>query len=287
MLRRRGATLVELLVGLTLASVVLGSATASVLRQQRTHARIASVSGADAQRRAAISVLASQLALLDPTGGDLTAGEAADSAFQFRALIAASVACDQSVGSATFLPDPSGTVSLGGEASLPHTGDSLWWYGDSTWSGDRINGVSTVPASCSAPIASAGPALRVTIASSPDSIRAGTAIRVTRQTRYGVYRASDGTWQLGFREWNDPTGAFSAPQPVAGPLMLRSNGRSSGFRYFDNAGHELSPASGTMNVTSVSLVRITTQSLVATRNQGQDSVRTDSVDVALRNARTP
>ena len=35
MLSRRGTTLVELLVGLTLGSIVLGAATSTLLRQQR------------------------------------------------------------------------------------------------------------------------------------------------------------------------------------------------------------------------------------------------------------
>lgn len=289
MLSRRAATLVELLVALTLAGVVLGSATTSVLRQQRAHARIAAVSGSDTQLRAATSVLAGQLALLDPAAGDLVSGEADDTALQFRSPIAASLACDRSIGSVTFLPNPEGTVTFGGAASLPRSGDSLWWLGDSAWSGARISGVVTIAAACSVPIVSAGDALRLTLTGSGDTIPAGAALRITRQTRYGVYRASVGaaSWQLGFREWNESAGSFSAPQPIAGPLLRRSGDRRSGFRYFDELGQELAPANGAMDATRVARIRITTQSLVAVREWGQDSVRSDSVDVALHRARGP
>ena len=287
MLSRRASTLVELLVAFTLASIVLGSAATSVLRQQRAHARIASVSGSDAQLRAATSVLAGQLALLDPVAGDLASGEAADSVLQFRAPIASSLACDRSIGSATFLPDSAGAVTFGGVSSLPRPGDSLWWLGDSAWTGARIDGVATIVAACAVPIASVGAALRLTLSGSGDTVPAGAALRITRQTRYGLYRAGDGSWQLGFREWNESAGAFSAPQPIAGPLLLRSRDRRSGYRYFNTFGQELAPANGAMDATQVARIRITTLSLVAGRAPGQDSVRSDSVDVALRRARAP
>ena len=287
MLRRPAATLVELLVALTLAGIVLGSATTSVLMQQRAHARIVDVSSSDMQLRAATSLLAAQLALLDPAAGDLTSGEADDTALQFRAPIAASLACERSIGSVTFLPDPVGGVSYGGIASMPRPGDSLWWLGDSAWSGARIRNVGTIAAACVDPIASAGDALSLTLTGSGDTIPAGAALRITRQTRYGVYRAGAGSWQLGFREWNESAGTFSAPQPIAGPLLLRSANRRSGFRYFDDVGQEIVPALGALDAARVTRIRISTQSLVAVRERGQDSVRSDSVDVALRRARGP
>jgi type II secretory pathway pseudopilin PulG len=287
MLSRRAATLVELLVALTLAGVVLGAATTSVLRQQRAHVRIVEVSGSDVQLRAATSVLAGQLALLDPASGDLVQGKAEDSVLQLRSPVAASIACDGSVGSVTLLPNPAGTVTLGGTASLPRIGDSLWWFGDSAWSGTRISGVVTMAATCLAPIPSAGDALHLVLAGSGDTIPAGAALRVTRQARYGVYRSSDGTWQLGFREWNEPSGSFAAPQPLAGPLLFRVGGLRSGFRYFDALGQELAPSHGTMDTKRVARIRITTYSLVAVRERGQDSVRSDSVDAALQHVRGP
>lgn len=283
MLRRRAASLLELLVALVLTALVLGTATSSALRQQRVHARIRSVSGADAQLRAATLVLAGQLALLDPLAGDLAAGEAADSALQFRATIATSLACGTETGSATLLPD---TVAVSGMSSRPKAGDSLWWLIDSVWTVARIAGVSLVSASCLSPVSAAGSALAVQL-SGTDTIPAGAPLRVTRQSRYGVYHASDGTWQLGFREWNDAAHQFSAPQPVAGPLVPLGAGVASGFRYFDAAGAELLASNVSIDVLRVARIRLTAVSLATVRDRGQDSLRADSLDLALHHAPVP
>jgi hypothetical protein len=185
------------------------------------------------------------------------------------------------------LPTGAGSPAFGGEASLPRAGDSLWWLGDSLWSGARISNVAAVTAVCAAPISVAGNALRLTLAGVVDTIVAGAPLRVTRQTRYSLYRASDGTWQLGYREWNEPTASFAAPQPVAGPLLRSSSGRRSGFRYFDGPGQEMVPLAGAIDARRIARIRITTQSLVGVHERGQDSVRADSIDVALRTARGP
>ena len=65
MLTRRGMTLVELIVAIVLAAIVLGTATASSLRQQRAHASIIASTDVDAQIRAATLVLAGQIEQLD------------------------------------------------------------------------------------------------------------------------------------------------------------------------------------------------------------------------------
>ena len=284
MLKRRGATLVELLVALTLAAIVLGAATASVLRQQRTHARISTVAGSEVQLRTATSILSGQVGWLDAAAGDLTPGEAEDSAMQFRAPIATAVTCDRSAGSVTFLPDAPGGVPLQGVISQPRTGDSLWFLSDSTWKSDRIASVTPVTVVCPEPFAATGTALRLGLSSVTDTIPAGTPLRVTRPTRYAFYRSSDGTWQLGFREWSEATGSFSSPQPVAGPFLRQSDGRRSRFRYFGASGAELE---GAAFERSVARIRLVTHVLALARDAGQDSVRSDSLDVALSRATAP
>ncbi len=287
MLNRAAATLVELLVAVALASVVLATATSSMLRQQRTHVRIAGVSASDGQVRAATSVLASQLAQLEAAAGDIVAGESSDTAVQFRAIVHVSLACGQSVGSVTMLPDSAAGSLFTGLASAPRTGDTLWRFAPTGWLGSHIGSTSVVAATCDSPIPIAGRATRLVLPAAVDTISPGTPLRVTRQSRYGVYRASDGSWQLGFREWNDPTGTFAAPQPVAGPLVRRIGSRRSGFRYFDASGVELDPADGPVDVRRVARIRITMLSLLPTRDRVQDSIRVDSVDVAPHLARGP
>ena len=285
MLSRPGNSLVELLVALVLAAVVLGSATTSLLTQQRMHARIVGVGDADAQLRATTLVVAGMLAPLDPSAGDLTAGQARDSAIQFRALVAVSFSCDTQMGSATLVADTASLTPMTGAASTPRIGDSLWWRADSVWHAAPVTDVNPVTSRCTNPISATGPMLRLTI-STADTIAAGTPLRVTRQTRLGIYRASDGTWQLGFREWNATSQQFSAPQPLAGPLLAAGNTRS-GFRYFDTTGTELRTSSGPTDVSRVALIRLVARIVVGARDQSQDSIRTDSVDVALGRTRTP
>jgi prepilin-type N-terminal cleavage/methylation domain-containing protein len=282
MLSRPGVTLVELMVALVLAAIVLGAATASSLRQQRAHATIIAATDADAQIRAATMVLAGQLEQLDPAVGDLVQGEAEDTAVQVRAPVAHSIACQREVGAATLVPYMAGSVALGGIVAPPKTGDTLWWRPDSTWRSSRIVGTNAVSATCANGLG-AGPSHQMVLTGA-DTIDAGTPLRVTRQTRYAIYRASDGTYQLGVREWNDSTHRFPAPQPVAGPLLPRNGGRRTGFRYFDSGGAELMLSAGPIDVTTVARIRISMQTVVAVRAAGQDSVRVDSVDVALHHA---
>jgi prepilin-type N-terminal cleavage/methylation domain-containing protein len=285
--RRVGFTLVELLVALVLAAVVLGTATISALRQQRTHIRIRATIDADGQTRAATQVLAGELSMLDPAAGDLVQGEASDTALQIRAPIANSIACQQETGSATFLPDVAGVVPLGGQVSLPRTGDTLWWLSGNGWLAARIASVGTTTVSCINPVTASGQTLHIVLSTSQDTISTGAPLRVTRQTRYALYRAGNGTWQLGLREWNDSTQHFPAPQPIVGELLLASAGRRSGLRYFTNGGVELTTASGPIDVSTVARIRLTALSILAVHERLQDSVRTDSVDVALLHAVGP
>ncbi len=286
MLSRPGLSLAEILVATALAAVVFGAATTSLLRQQRSHARILAVTDGDAQSRAALLVAGSQLALLDPLAGDLTAGEAEDSAIQFRALVASSFACATEVGATSLLPDQADSVPLGGSAADPKVGDTLWWLPDSAWRAATVSAAGTANAACLTPVAIGGRAHRITIASA-DTIPAGAPLRVTRPARFGVYRASDGTWQLGYREWNDATHRFAAPQPVVGPLVPRTGRRPSGFRYFDATGVELMASGSPIDVRLVARIRLTASTLVHTPDPAQDSVRSDSVDVTLRRSAPP
>ena len=282
MLKRQGTGLLEVLLALALASVVLSIATTSLLRQQRAQVRIRGQAGSDGQLRAATMVLAAQLAELDASAGDIASGSASDTALQFRAAVSTSFACGTSAGSVDLLPERDAGGAYAGTLSMPRSGDTLWWLGDSTWTGARVRSVDAVSVTCSAPLAFAGPSLRLALTGSADTIPAGAPLRVTRQTHYSLYRSSDGTWQLGFREWSEAAGTFPSPQPVAGPLLLAAGARRSGYRYFDALGQEIEPIAGVADVTRIARIRITMRSVVSGRDRGTDSVRTDSVDVGLR-----
>lgn len=286
--RRTGATLVELVVALTLSGIVLGAAASSVLRQQRTTRVVAGEAATSAQLRAATGALSAELSVLSRAADDIVPGEARDTALQLRALVAAGVACNDAVASATFAADDDGVPeALWG--NVPRVGDSLWWYSADTmagWHSARIATSDSVSAPCMLTGSPTRPARRIAVSGVGDTIPFGAPLRVTRPARYSFYRSGDGSWQLGLRDWI--TGdRFGAPQPVAGPFLIRSGDRRSGFRYFDSNGEEL-PASGTgVDAKLVARIRVTVLTADPPAAGTPNAVRADSIDVALLPARGP
>ncbi|HET7189587.1 MAG TPA: prepilin-type N-terminal cleavage/methylation domain-containing protein [Gemmatimonadaceae bacterium] len=285
--RRRGATLVELVVALTLTAVVLGAAASSVLRQHRTARVVSGEAATTAQLRAATGALSAELSVLSRAAGDIVPGEARDSALELRSLVAAGVACDDAVGSATFAPDDDGVPeALWG--TVPRVGDSLWWYrGGATaaWHGARIATSDSVSAPCLLTGSALRPARRVAVAAGGDTIPFGAPLRVTRPARYSFYRSGDGSWQLGVRDWIGDH--FGAPQPLAGPFLVRAGDRRSGFRYFAPNGDELSASSAGVNVDQVARIRVTVLTPDPSAAGMPNVVRADSIDVALLPVRSP
>ena len=285
--RRRGATLVELVVALTLSAVVLGAATSSVLRQHRTTRVVAGEAASTAQLRAATGALSAELSVLSRAAGDIVSGEARDTALQLRALVVAAISCDDAVASATFAPDEDG-VPEGLWDAVPRVGDSLWWYaGNATagWHGARIGASDSVSAPCLLTGSPARPARHVAV-SGADTIPFGVPLRVTRPARYSFYKSGDGSWQLGLRDWIGGD-HFGAPQPVAGPFLVRSGDRRSGFRYFGPSGDELPASIAGVEADQVARIRVTVLTADPAAAGGTNAVRVDSVDVALLPMRSP
>jgi type II secretory pathway pseudopilin PulG len=286
--RRAGATLAELLVAITLAAIVLGTATSTLLRQQRTSVSLGRAAAGDAQLRAALGALSVELGALTAGTGDLEVGQATDTAVQLRSLVVGGLACGDAVSSATFVDDAEGHIgSLAGSA--PRVGDSLWWFGGAppVWRARRIIASDSVATPCPLTSAPPGPGRRLVIAE-PDSIQYGAPLRVTRPVRYGFYRSGDGSWQLGVREWVDATGRFASPQPIAGPFLMRAGNAHTGFRYFDVSGTELGLGALAGAGSRVARVRITILAADATRDAGADTMAPrDSLDVALQAVSVP
>lgn len=284
--RRPGATLVELVVALTLSAVVLGTATSTVLRQHRTTRVVLGEAASIAQLRAATGALSAELAVLSRGAGDIVPGEARDTAIQLRALVTAGISCDDAVASATFAPDEDGVPeALSG--NVPRVGDSLWWYAGSAtagWHSGRVVTSDSVSAACLLTGSPARPARRVAV-SGVDTIPFGAPLRVTRPARYSLYKGGDGSWQLGLRDWIGDR--FGAPQPVAGPFLLRSGDRRSGFRYFGPSGDELSGTVGGADADQVARIRVTVLTADPAAAGSVNAVRADSVDVALLPMRSP
>ena len=289
--RREGATLVELLVAITLGALVLGTASASVLHQQRGARRMMGIVGGAQQTRAASWLIPAELADLTPSAGDLVGAEVRDTALQLRSAIATGVACDSAVGYAVLALGDGDDLAPGGVASPPRAGDSLWWYADAPtgWRAQRITDARNVTAPCPLRVGGdgQGAALRLAL-TARDTVPAGAVVRVTRPLAYVVYRSGDGSWQLGMREWSEATQRFAPPQPIAGPFARRvDRGPRTGLRYFGPDDSELVPGAGSAEIGAVARIRITTVALVRSAIAGVDSLRVDSADVALQRGRGP
>jgi prepilin-type N-terminal cleavage/methylation domain-containing protein len=286
---RRGVTLLELMVAIALSAIVLGSATASLLRQQRTAAAQSARREAESQNRAGLLALPAMLAGLSPAVGDLAPGEARDTALQVRAELLNGFACDSSASRVILAAADTGGASLTGVASLPQAGDTLWWYptGESAWAVRRVTGVDAVAGVCGLVGQGTRSLVRIAFAGA-DTVPRGAPVRLTRQMRFSVYRAGDGSWQLGTSEWSEVLQRFAPPQPIAGPF-LRSGpgGPRTGFRYFDATGAELSTLAQSAVVAQVARIRVTVLSPERSAGSQAGATRSDSADVALARALAP
>jgi type II secretory pathway pseudopilin PulG len=288
-LTRRGTTLAELLVAVTLASIVLATATTSLMRQQRTGARLAAQAAVAAQLRPAAASVVAQLAQVSPAAGDLTPGEWRDTALQFRAPVATGITCVAASGIVTLAPPLADAMPLSGILSPPRAGDSLWFYSDSagSWTGRAVTDVTSVRGACDG--SGLGASLRLTLAGM-DTVAANAPVRITRQHRLVVYRAAEGGWQLGLREWSEAAQELASPQPLAGPFLpIAPSGERTGFRFFDASGAELRVDRDRVAAGRVRRVRLT---LVAARRDGraarpEETVLLDSIDVALLPGHAP
>jgi prepilin-type N-terminal cleavage/methylation domain-containing protein len=284
-LSRRGTTLVELLVALVLSAVLLGAASSSLLRQQRAARWVGASSAAESQVRHVVRLVAGELALLDAESGDVAAGQASDSSLELRAVVASALSCDTAATVVTLAPAGAVVPPLSGVARAPASGDSLWYAADSLgWRARAVVGVARASAACLLPSAPSGLTYRLTL-DAPIDVGGATPLRLTRWERYVVYRASDGRWYAGIRDWSVASARFLAPQPVAGPfLRALPTGERTGFRFFDSLGTPLVP-DGT-NERAIARVRITTLTAVPAWSTS-DSVRRDSADVALARRASP
>jgi len=283
-LTRRGATLIELLVAITMAAIVLGAAGSTLVHQRRESDGASSRSSAESQLRSALAEIPAALAGSSPAAGDLAAGEARDTALQLRAIVVQGVACDGTTGQVILSASDTGPDRETAVLAAPRAGDTLWWWppGAASWSARRVSSVTSASAPCARQGAATRPLL-ILLLSASDTVPRDAPIRVTRQVRYSFYRAGDGSWQLGIADWSEVLHDFAAPQPVAGPFLLAAQGGRTGFRYFDASGAELSVTGQGAPVDSVARVRMIVSTSAAARG-ASPFVMHDSMDVALAHA---
>jgi prepilin-type N-terminal cleavage/methylation domain-containing protein len=299
---RPGFTLVELLVSLTIAGVVFGLFAVFSARQQRVLSDLAGNAALAGQLSDAAAVLPIDLRAASAKSGDIR--EARDTALELRATIASAVVCDTTAAALVLPPSVPSTESVASDLRMIQPGDTAWLLSTTDSVDDwQPYAISSVRRARAGQCAAGGPVLDATTRSlmrtsvslptlASRSATVGTPMRVTRPVRYSLYRASDGGWYLGARQWNPPNVRFDIVQPVAGPFLAPATSVASGLRfaYHDSTGGVLpAPVADTRSIAAVRVVmrgqtRRVVRALGAAASTGK---RTDSValTVLLRNRR--
>jgi hypothetical protein len=241
---RAGLTLAELVIALAVAGIVLGLLTAISVREQRVFSDLADRAALASQLRDASTILPVDLRALSPTLGDVR--DARDTAIELRATIASGVVCDTAANALILAPPGAdsgavyaasiGGVSIGDTVWLLGAGDSAraWRPFAVAFSGAARAGQCAPGGPRLSPAIVALPRSQLTLSGSLPSDAVGAPLRVTRAMRYSVYRASDGAWYLGERDWNAAALRFNTIQPVAGPLLSAAAGGVA-FAYRDSS----------------------------------------------------
>ncbi len=251
---RRAFTLIELVVTLAIGGVAFGAFSAVVAHQERAQARLAHRIRARGQALEGLAAIARELRAASFTSGDVVAAQ--DSAIEFRATVASLSICE--------VRDATVVTALASLVTGPKVGDTLWVLAaddSGSWLPFRVGSVAVAPAgdsvACRAPPTAPGAATRRGATreryllglteTPPASIHQGTAARVVRRVRYSLYRAPDGEWYFGRREWSAVLGRFETIQPVSGPYRSHAavGAEQSGLelRYADSTASEIDPGS--------------------------------------------
>lgn len=294
--RRKGLTLVEMMISLTIAGFTLAMVAAIGARQQQVFADVADRNALSGQMRDAANVLPVDLRAVAPAAGDIRV--ARDTVLELRATIASAVVCDTTTNTLILAPRLDSVATTTSVVTPIEAGDSIWILttgaAQVSWTPTRtLAATSAAAGQCAA----GGPRLmgpslsgaRTALAIDAPMPPPGTPVRITRPVRYSLYRASDNAWYLGAKDWSNAQAKFNTIQPVAGPFLPPSAGGAI-FKFFDGAGMALpSPVADPRAIAAIRIdLRGETRHVVrALGRPGAMQKRIDSsaAMVALRNAR--
>jgi prepilin-type N-terminal cleavage/methylation domain-containing protein len=295
---RRGVSLVELIVAITIGGVVLALVSSISVRQQRLYADIAARSALDAQLRQAKTILPIELRGVAASAGDIR--EARDTSIEVRATLSSAIVCDTQPGALVLAPADAHHTTFASYLTPIDVGDTAWLLvaTDSVdyWRPLRV--IQTAVAT-PGPCGHLGPRLPAGLLTAsrtvvgfalplPTEAAIGSVIRVTRPVRYSLYRGGDARWYLGQRDWNVLTSRFNTVQPVSGPFSSPS-AHGLVFEYFDTSGVQLAvPVVNTKAIASIrASMRGQSSTVMRAFARGAQGKSADSarVAVALRNRR--
>ena len=293
---RRGLTLLELTLSLTVASVILLLVVTVGVREQRSLASATErLSRAEALRQGT-ALLPIDLRSLAPREGDIRAGEARDTSLEFRAAVLTGVICAVQSGRIALAPRGARDGLMASIVATPDVGDTAWLLSmmpdEERWLPAVVLDVGTSSTRChggdppsllTAAEASLGTRVLTIDSTSAALLGPGVPVRITRPMRYSLYRSGDGSWYLGLAEWSASRFRFDPVQPVSGPYASAARGGLR-FRYFDTAGVEV--ASGATETRAIARIDVTLAAVAGSIAPSPAGAR-DSVllTLALRNVR--
>ena len=305
---RRGFTLIEIMIAVTLLGIIGSILTAVLVRQQRFHRAVAQVTDARARMRDIATILPTDLRSISTAGRDILG--ISDTSIQFRAFVGSAIVCNYNGARTIELPPQelaSGNV-LASWINPPQPNDIAYLYDsgteagnlDDTWGSFVVTDTASEANSAWCPTtrgfttAADNDARRYRIILDPDRpapdparVEIGAPIRFAREVRYSVYLASDNQWYVGFQSCmpnfgtNNP-GTCGAREVLAGPVKPgTANAATSGlyFVFRKRDGVAVTTLAATDTIASVSVgIRTTSGSLLgatsskAASEQGGDSL---------------
>jgi prepilin-type N-terminal cleavage/methylation domain-containing protein len=287
---RPGFSLTELMIVVVLVGIIGTILTTLLLRQQRFHRAVTSVTDARARMRDIATILPTDLRSISSAGADILAIDV--NAKQFRAFIGTAVMCRFADAQVIEVPPQnltSGNV-LTAWITTPAPNDVAFIYDDGTTAGnaddtwqrftitDTLSAVDATwcPPNTTPPFTqvldAAKTRYRFTLATAPNQarVRVGAPIRFAREVRYSVYQGNDGQWYVGYERCTpnvDPTqpGVCANREVLAGPVLpVTSDTLTSGmfFVYYDQNGNRITNVAQANQIARISVgIRTTSESL--------------------------
>jgi|GEM_PF-1025069 len=294
---RRGFTLVEVLVTLSLLGVVGTIVTRMLMDQQRFFQQTNEQMGVRRELRSAVSLLPADLRSMSSVGGDIQSFDATQ--ITFRTTTGAAIICAKQGTTIIDLPPLNmARTTLASWYTTPVVGDTIFAFradsmgaGGDSWAAHRITAVASDATLCPLspfldPVLDVGK-LRWRLTVTPalaDSEKVGASIRFTRSVKYSLVAGTGTNFYLGKAEYL--SGVWGAATAVAGPFVAPAANGSGGlaFALYDSVGVVINNVANAAAVSRID-VRMRGQGVSASGAYGTMQTPKDSLllRIALRN----
>ncbi|MDQ8161226.1 MAG: type II secretion system protein [Gemmatimonadota bacterium] len=297
---RRGFTLVELLITMTILGL-LGTLVATVMMgQQRFYQRTTQQMDVRRELRTAVNVMSAELRAVSSAGGDVVTFN--KMSITFRNMLGSAVVCaTPSRTQLDLAPANMGRIQLSSWTSDPAVGDTVVVLrSDSSgvkgefWSSHRITAIASSTTYCpaspylDAALDAAKARTRLTVTPTlADSVLAGSALRLLRTTRYALATQASGNSYLERTEYT--AGAWGTAVPIAGPFQAASAAGTGGlgFAMYDSVGTAITAVASSRSIARIDVTaRADGERSSGVVGSGTTSVQDSlTISVALRNRR--